>query len=197
MLGLNCSMWDLVPWPGMEPKPSAFGTWSLREVSPYWPHISSCSLGHEQGLLPFTCAYCVPGTVLLCDLPMWPPWGSWRIQWQAANICHSLRGPTRFGAPIISRCHLPPALLFTWKLSTVPSTTAFLLPNSCLPRDLCTSCSRCLESHPPSPVPVWLLPACHSHLSSNVTFSERLSLAALSKLASASHPWQYHSVLSL
>ena len=60
---------------------------------------------------------------------------------------------TRVGAPIISRCHLPPALLSTWKLSTVPSSTAFLLPNSCLPRDLCTSCSRCLESHPPSPCP--------------------------------------------
>ena len=44
-LGLSCStcdhcvVWDLVPWPGMEPKPTALGAWSLshwttREVPP-------------------------------------------------------------------------------------------------------------------------------------------------------------------
>ena len=27
--GLSCSMWDLVPWPGIEPRPSALGAWSL------------------------------------------------------------------------------------------------------------------------------------------------------------------------
>ena len=37
MLGLSCSMWDLVPWPGIEPKPSALGAqspsyWAAREV---------------------------------------------------------------------------------------------------------------------------------------------------------------------
>jgi len=35
---LSCSVWDLVPWPGMEPGPPALGEWSLchwttREVS--------------------------------------------------------------------------------------------------------------------------------------------------------------------
>ena len=29
VLGLRCSMWDLVPWPGIEPLPSALGEWSL------------------------------------------------------------------------------------------------------------------------------------------------------------------------
>ena len=27
--GLSCSLWDLVPWPGVEPGPSALGEWSL------------------------------------------------------------------------------------------------------------------------------------------------------------------------
>ena len=36
-LGLNCSMWPLVSWPGMEPWPTALGTrslnhWTTREV---------------------------------------------------------------------------------------------------------------------------------------------------------------------
>ena len=29
MLGLSCGMWDLVPWPGIEPRPPSFGVWSL------------------------------------------------------------------------------------------------------------------------------------------------------------------------
>ena len=27
--GLSCGVWDLVPWPGLEPGPSALGVWSL------------------------------------------------------------------------------------------------------------------------------------------------------------------------
>ena len=27
--GLGCSRWDLVPWPGIEPRPPASGAWSL------------------------------------------------------------------------------------------------------------------------------------------------------------------------
>ena len=26
----SCGMWDLVPWPGIEPRPPALGAWSLR-----------------------------------------------------------------------------------------------------------------------------------------------------------------------
>ena len=29
MLGLSCGMWDLVPWPGIEPESPALGAWSL------------------------------------------------------------------------------------------------------------------------------------------------------------------------
>ena len=29
MQTVRCSMWDLVPWPGIEPRPPALGTWSL------------------------------------------------------------------------------------------------------------------------------------------------------------------------
>ena len=31
---LNGNMWDLVPWPGIEPEPSAFGAWSLSHWTP-------------------------------------------------------------------------------------------------------------------------------------------------------------------
>ena len=33
MLTLSCSMWDLVPWPGIEHGPPALGAWSLS----HWP----------------------------------------------------------------------------------------------------------------------------------------------------------------
>ena len=53
-LGLSCSMWDLVPQPGVEPVPTALGVWSLSHWTPrevlflcflsksslYWPWIS-------------------------------------------------------------------------------------------------------------------------------------------------------------
>ena len=29
MQTLSCSIWDLVPWPGIEPGPPALGAWSL------------------------------------------------------------------------------------------------------------------------------------------------------------------------
>ena len=29
VLGLSCSMWDLVPWPEIEPRPPPLGVWSL------------------------------------------------------------------------------------------------------------------------------------------------------------------------
>ena len=29
MLGLSCSMWGLIPWPGIKPGPPALGVWSL------------------------------------------------------------------------------------------------------------------------------------------------------------------------
>ena len=36
-MGLSCGMWDLVPWPGIEPRPAALGVqslshWTVREV---------------------------------------------------------------------------------------------------------------------------------------------------------------------
>ena len=41
VLGLSCSMWYLIPWPGMEPKPPALGAqslsyWTTREVPDFW-----------------------------------------------------------------------------------------------------------------------------------------------------------------
>ena len=56
-LGLSCSMWDLVPQPGVEPVPPALGVWSLSHWTPrevlflcfssksslFWPWISPYS----------------------------------------------------------------------------------------------------------------------------------------------------------
>ena len=36
-LGLSCGMWDLVPWPGIEPGPTVLGEWSLS----YWTPAKS------------------------------------------------------------------------------------------------------------------------------------------------------------
>ena len=47
--GLSCNMWDLVPWPGMEPRPATMGALSLshritREVPKhyFWVHLWGC-----------------------------------------------------------------------------------------------------------------------------------------------------------
>ena len=47
MLGLSCSMWDLVPWPGIEPRPTVLGAQSLshrttREVPASAKSLQSC-----------------------------------------------------------------------------------------------------------------------------------------------------------
>ena len=46
MQTLSCSMWELVPWPGIKPWPPALGAWSL---SPW-------SQGNPTCILDFTCA---------------------------------------------------------------------------------------------------------------------------------------------
>ena len=51
-LGLSYSMWDLVPWPGIEPGPPALGAWSLshwttREVPPKFTFTHTLSLIHR------------------------------------------------------------------------------------------------------------------------------------------------------
>ena len=45
VLGLSCSMWDLVPWPGLKPGPSALGTWSLNHwITREVPQLISLNL---------------------------------------------------------------------------------------------------------------------------------------------------------
>ena len=57
-LGLSCGMWDLVPWPGIEPGPPALGAWSLS----LWTtrEVPTLKLFSGQSQLPyhFTCKYC-------------------------------------------------------------------------------------------------------------------------------------------
>ena len=42
--GLNRSMWDLVPWPGIDPGPLNLSHWTTREIPdlPLWNHKMSC-----------------------------------------------------------------------------------------------------------------------------------------------------------
>ena len=51
MLGLSCNMQDLVPWPGMKPRPPALAAqglhqWTTREVS-IFAQLFLCSIGSE------------------------------------------------------------------------------------------------------------------------------------------------------
>ena len=45
MQTLSCSMWDLVPWPGIEPGPPALGMWSLNHwITSTFPALQSLEL---------------------------------------------------------------------------------------------------------------------------------------------------------
>ena len=50
----SCDMWDLVPWPGIKPRPHALRAqslnhWTTREVPPYCMYITtSCQVGSEK-----------------------------------------------------------------------------------------------------------------------------------------------------
>ena len=56
-------MWDLVPWPGIEPGSPALGAqslshWTTREVPPpslKWDHITKCSLDLLKRFSEFVC----------------------------------------------------------------------------------------------------------------------------------------------
>ena len=54
ILSLHCGMWDLVPWPGIEPRPPALGApslihWTTREI-PYTWHFKLVILG-KKGII--------------------------------------------------------------------------------------------------------------------------------------------------
>ena len=62
--GLSCSMWDLVPWPGIELRPLALGAQSLpldHQGSPWLCLCSSCCFHlHTLPLLLFCEPLCIP-----------------------------------------------------------------------------------------------------------------------------------------
>ena len=70
MQALSCGMWDLVPWPGIEPGPPALGArslrhWTAREVwsSRFWHSVSGLGQGFSQcfeGLGVCCCAQLCP-----------------------------------------------------------------------------------------------------------------------------------------
>ena len=78
--GLSCNMWDLVPWPGVEPRPPALGAWSLshwstREVpwksfsmqeNPSKPQFSPGSSPALFWRLPHQALVLVPTSVTTC-----------------------------------------------------------------------------------------------------------------------------------
>ena len=57
--GLSCSMWDLVLWPGIKPRPPTVGAWSLscwttREVPKIFKKFFKFSLSFDSHLLKFS-----------------------------------------------------------------------------------------------------------------------------------------------
>ena len=65
---LRCSVWDLVPWPGIEPGPHAWGVWSL---SPWTPREVLGASSRKQCVLHVWSVHeaCVP-SLALCLGPL-------------------------------------------------------------------------------------------------------------------------------
>lgn len=110
-------------------------------------------------------AYCVPSSILMGDLHLWPQWGLGYSD-KPQTSSHRLPGPARSGELITfltssTSCSPLPLQLYSHQSSCCPRN----MPKSYLPLDLCTYC---------------FLSSCHSYLGSNVTFSDRASLGPLS-----------------
>ena len=78
-LGLICGMWDLVPWPGIEPRPPSLGAqilshWTTKEV-PVTPFLivvaCLCAKSLQSCLTPWTAAHQVPLSVRLSRQEYW------------------------------------------------------------------------------------------------------------------------------
>ena len=99
--GLSCSTWDLVSWPGIEPRPSALGVqslshWTTREVPlplPLTLELGSSGSSAHSHFTTLTCGYCWEedkvywGKWILC------PWESNQFR-QEITVCFhcQLRG---------------------------------------------------------------------------------------------------------
>ena len=68
MQTLRCSMWNLVPWAGVEPRPPALGVWSLNQWSP-------CVTDFRTELI----------HLLEGFQAVWNPWELWPSFWQAGG----------------------------------------------------------------------------------------------------------------
>ena len=83
----SCGMWDLVPWPGIEPGPPEFRVWSLS----HWT-ISCCSVAHSCLTLfnPMDCN--MSGFSVLYHLPEFAQ----RVHWigDAIQPSHPLASPS-------------------------------------------------------------------------------------------------------
>ena len=71
MRSLSCSMWDLVPWPGVEPRPRALAPWSLR----HWTTLGSLWLLEIYILLWASCfSFAKEIIISLPTVVMMPKW---------------------------------------------------------------------------------------------------------------------------
>ena len=71
MRSLNCSMWDLVPWPGVEPRHPALGPWSLS----LWTTLRSLWLLEVYILLWASCfSFAKEIIISLPTVVMMPKW---------------------------------------------------------------------------------------------------------------------------
>ena len=71
MRSLSCSRWDLVPWPGVEPRPRALALWSLR----HWTTLGSLWLLEIYILLWASCfSFAKEVIISLPTVVMMPKW---------------------------------------------------------------------------------------------------------------------------
>ena len=103
--GLSCCMWDLVPWPGNEPRPPAFGAWSLSHQGsfpflidnscfPIWTLRNSKRIESNESAIFFL----IKHFPVLHKPSNGIAWGQWTVQF-------SLVGPSLQSSPTLAPWH--------------------------------------------------------------------------------------------
>ena len=99
MRTLSCGIWDLVPWPGIEPWPPVMGAWSFSHWTTREPQmylfVDSLS---PQLEFSFMRADSFSGSVSSCPTPTTNPWhlgeclafNRWAIKWVRCWMSHEI-----------------------------------------------------------------------------------------------------------
>ena len=99
--GLSCGMWDLVPWPGIEPGLPALGArslshWTAREVPDISLKSVKCIIVHPRSLVFLPYHLFLEVTWCVEFLPFWilsvvSPFNMFLHQWTSSKLVISLR----------------------------------------------------------------------------------------------------------